>query len=234
MQNQDNEFRSSRVCAVVGMISAFAFVGLIAVTPTAARAEDEISFDGLVPVEDGKMAKAYIDPKADFSVYKRVKILTPYVAFKPDWQRDQNRQQTHKITASDMEKIKSDVASLFEKVFIEKLEAHEGFDVVDVTGDDVLLLRPAIIDLDIAAPDMMSPDRSTTLTSTAGAATLYVELFDSVSGHIIGRAADRQAIRDASNSLSWSNRAMNAADARRVFAVWADLLRGFLDQHYTE
>ena len=133
-----------------------------------------------------------------------------------------------------MERIKADVGNLFEEVFAEKLSADGGFKIVDEIGDDVLLLRPAIIDLDIAAPDLMSPDRSIVLTATAGGATIYIELFDSVSGRIIGRATDRQAIRAAGDSISWSNRAMNAAEARRVFGKWADQLRKFLDQHYTK
>jgi hypothetical protein len=80
----------------------------------------------------------------------------------------------------------------------------------------------------------MSAERSRTFTASAGAATLYIELFDSVSGAIIGRAADRQAVRNAAGSVSWSNRVTNTAEARCMFGRWADLLRNFLDTHYTK
>jgi len=228
--------------AIVGVSAAmtrgvFLTLVLVLLAGSAASTEEvdgKISYDGLKLVASSKAAKAFIDPDADFSVYKRVKILKTYVAFKRNWQRDQNRQGAGRITASDMERIKADVGNLFLEVFAEKLSADGGFKIVDETGDDVLLLRPAIIDLDIAAPDTMSAGRSTVLTTTAGAATIYIKLFDSVSGRIIGRATDRQAIRDAGNSISWTNRAMNAAEARRVFGKWADQLRKFLDQHYTK
>jgi hypothetical protein len=59
-------------------------------------------------------------------------------------------------------------------------------------------------------------------------------LYDSVSGQIIGRAADRQATRNAGGTVSWSNRVTNTADARRMFGGWASTLRDFLDSHYTK
>ena len=111
------------------------------------------------------------------------------------------------------------------------LEPHDQDE--DGSGDDVLLIRAAIIDLDITAPDTASPGRSTTYTASSGAATLYIELFDSVSGQIIGRAADRQVARRSSGWMTWTNRVTNTADARRIFGSWADQLRKFLDSHYS-
>ena len=133
-----------------------------------------------------------------------------------------------------MERIKSRVGSLFESVLTEVLEAGDRFEVVEENGDDVLLLRPAIIDLDIAAPDAMSAGRSRTFTTSTGAATLYIELYDSVSGAILGRATGRQAIRSASAGLAWSSRGTNSAAGRRLLRSWAEHLRNFLDQHYTK
>lgn len=201
----------------------------------AANAEDSSDlFENLVPVENAKMGAAYIDPNADFSVFKRVKILETFVAFRSGWERDQ-RSGTRgiRITASDMDRIKSDVADLFQQVFTETLEADDGYEVVDQADHDVLLLRPAIIDLDITAPDTMTAGRTRTFTASTGAATLYIELYDSVSGQIIGRAADRQGARRAGGTISWSNRVTNSAEARRMFTGWADTLRVFLDSHYT-
>ena len=74
-----------------------------------------------------------------------------------------------------MERIKADVAKLFNEVFKERLEMNDGYKVVGEAGEDVLLLRPAIIDLDITAPDVPSGGRTRTYTSTTGAATLYIE-----------------------------------------------------------
>jgi hypothetical protein len=221
---------SSTVSSVLGFVLS---VTLLAIAPVLSAKEAAVqpTFDNLVPVKDAKVSMAYIDPDADFGVFKRVAILEPYVAFRSNWQRDQNRSRSRNISARDLERIKEDVATLFERVFTERLEAA-GYDVVDGANEDVLLVRPAIIDLDITAPDTRTAGRSRTFTASTGAATLYIQLFDSLSGDIIGRAADRQAVRRAGGSVSWSNSVTNTADARRMMGGWADNLVGFLDAHY--
>ena len=96
------------------------------------------------------------------------------------------------------------------------------------------MLRPAILDLDITAPDTRSARRSRTYAASTGAATIVIELFDSWSNQIIGRGVDRQAAGRPGGGLSWSNRVTNTADARRVFRVWADTLVAFLDEQYSD
>jgi hypothetical protein len=213
------------------LLSALLLAVPVMAAEEAAEEAADITFDNLVPVKDAKMGMAYIDPEADFSVFKRVAILEPLVAFRSNWQREQNRSRSRNISARDMERIKADVATLFERVFTERLEAA-GYEVVDGANEDVLLLRPAIIDLDITAPDTRTAGRSRTFTASTGAATLYIQLFDSLSGDVIGRAADRQAVRRAGGNLTWSNSVTNSADARRMMGGWADNLVGFLDAHY--
>ncbi len=200
-----------------------------------AKAEENTAmFENLVPVEDAKVAAAYIDPDADFSVFERVMILDTFVAFRSGWERDQRRgTRGVRISANDMERIKTRVSELFNSVFIEVLEADDGFEVVTEPDYDVLLVRAAIIDLDVTVPDTSNSGRSRTYTANSGAATLYIELYDSVSGQIIGRAFDRQAARNSGSLMRWTNRASNTADARRVFLGWAETLRGFLDSHYS-
>jgi hypothetical protein len=202
---------------------------------SAALAEDNTSqFENLVAVEDAQAAAAYIDPQADFSVFKRAMILDTFVSFRSGWERDQRRgTRGTRISANDIERIKTRVSELFNSVFIEVLEADDGFEIVSEADYDVLLIRAAIIDLDVTAPDTSGAGRSRTYTADSGAATLYIELYDSVSGQIIGRAIDRQAARSPSSFMTWTNRASNTADARRVFRGWATNLRSFLDSHYS-
>ena len=193
--------------------------------------DEERTYDNLAPVKDARVGMAYIDPNADFSVFQRVALLEPFVAFRANWQRDQNRQRTRNVSSRDMERIKEDVATLFERVFVERLEAA-GYPVVENAADDVLVLRPAIIDLDITAPDTRTAGRSRSFTASTGAATLYIELFYSISGAKIGRAADRREVRSHGSTISWSNSVTNRADAQRMFGRWADILVKFLDEHY--
>lgn len=212
--------------------------GLVILVATTATAQDQegMTYDGLVPVEDAAVAAAFIDPEADFSVFERIAILDPFVAFRSNWQRDQNRNRrgSSRITARDMERIKTDVARLFKESLIERMEVDDGFEVVEFAYYDVLVLRPAIIDLDVTAPDTRSPGRTREWVSSAGAATLYLELFDSVTGEILGRVVDRQSARRNTGNIRWGGSVSNIAEARRVFGRWADQLRSFLDEYYVD
>ena len=207
---------------------------LLVVAPSAALAdehESDTTWDGLVMLEDTDVHAAFIDPDADFAVFQRVALLRPQVAFRSNWQRNQNRtSRSRNVRASDVERIKEDVANLFMEVFTEQLEAA-GYEVVNYADEDVLIVRPSIIDLDVTAPDVRAATRSRVYTATTGAATLFIEMFDSLTGDLIGRAVDRRTAGRAGFATR-SNRVTNRADARREFRVWADQLIEFLDQHY--
>ena len=206
------------------------------IVPLSALAEDaNPQFENLVRIDDSQAAVAYVDPQADFSVFDSVMILDTYVAFRSGWQSDQRRgTRSNRVSTRDMDRIKARVSELFNSVLIDVLEEDDGLKVVSEANYNVLLVRAAIIDLDITAPETMSANQSRTFTADSGAATLYIELFDSVSGQIIGRAFDRQAARNQGSMMRWTNRATNTADARRTFRGWATQLRGFLDSHYSD
>jgi hypothetical protein len=214
-----------------------ALSGLLLAAPAMAQdeaAEDVGAFDSLVAIEGAKADIAMIHPDADFSVYKRVFIADPWVAFIKNCKRTQNSQRrgSHRVSDSDMEKIKEAVSTMFKEVFTEKLTENGGYTLADEAGEDVLYIRPAVIDLDVTAPDTMTAGRSRTYTTSAGAATLYIELYDSVSGAIIGRAADRRTARQSAHQMNWSSSVTNRQEARRMFVIWADRLRAFLEEHY--
>ena len=119
------------------------------------------------------MAAFYVKPDTDFSVYKRFIMLDAYVAFKKNWQRN-TKVAGRRVSNKDMEKIKVEVSSLFHDTFKQQMEADDGYPMVADAGDNVLILRPAIIDLDITAPDIPVAGRSKTYVASAGAATLYL------------------------------------------------------------
>lgn len=216
----------------VTTVAAFALVAMAATPARAADDETGDPFAGLKKIEDAKSGVAYIDPNADFSVYKRVAISDPYVAFRANWRRDTNRSRLRPVTATQMEKIKSDVASLLKEVFTERLQADDGYEVTKEAGYDVLLVKPAIVDLNINLPETGPRAATVSVSTSAGSAVLYIELFDSVTGDIIGRAADRQEASTA--TFQTTGPAFQEAAARAIFTEWADTLREFLDEHYKE
>jgi hypothetical protein len=187
----------------------------------------EVTVHGLVRQHDAKVGLAYVHPDADFSVFERMMILDGEVAFRRGWEREQRR-SIHRITRRDIEQIREGVAELLREVFTETLE-EAGYEIVDEPADDVLLLRASIVDLDVSAPDTNRAGRSTTFVSSAGAATLFLELFDSVTHDQLAQFLDRQQARDF-GTFQHSSRVTNSAEARRIFTAWAELLRDGLNE----
>jgi len=204
----------------------------LAITASGAAAKDlpGTSHDGLDLVKNTKLRAVYMKPGASLDQYKRIALLDCYVAFKKNWQRDYNSDVVglgRRISDKDMEKIKTKVASEFKKVFIKELETKGGYKIVDTTGEDVLVIRPAIINLVVTAPDKMTAGFSQTFTADPGQLTLYLELYDSVSNSIIARAIDPQAARNG-GFFQMTNSVTNTADLDRVLRKWADILRSNL------
>ena len=184
--------------------------------------------DGLDLIEDTKLRAVYMKPDASLDQYTRVAILDTYVAFEKDWQRDYNRQSvgmSSRISDTDMNEIKKRVGDEFNKTFQEELE-KKGFSVVNTTGNDVLVLRPAIVNLDVNAPDTMK-SFSRSYVSSAGSMTLYLELYDSVSNAIIARVIDPESAQHSYSGVP-ANRATNKQQEDIIVRKWADVLASHL------
>ncbi len=144
------------------------------------------------------------------------------MAFDNRWVRDQRLRRRDRISQRDLDRIREDLARLFRQVFTEELQGA-GVRLVREPGETVLILRPAILDLFINAPDLMQPGRTSSFTHEAGRMTLFLELFDSFSGDIVARAADTRRAR-WSTQLEIANRVTNTAEARRMLRRWARIL----------
>lgn len=187
----------------------------------------EFTIEGLQLIEDSNLALVYVQPGIDLGRYNRILLDDPYIAFRKNWQRNQKRFHDAWITTDDMTKIKMELSSLFMDVFSKTLE-EGGYELVLDTGEDVLLIRPAIINLDIVAPDTNAPGIKRTYSETAGEMTLYMELYDSVSGELLAKALDRKEDR-RTGYFEWQNRVTNRAAANRILQVWAGVLKEGLD-----
>lgn len=187
----------------------------------------EFTVEGLQLIEDSNLALVYAQPGIDLRRYQRILLDDPYVAFKKNWQRTQNRFHSGSITDDDMIKIKSELSLLFMEVFSETLEKG-GYELTLESGEDVLLIRPAIINLDVVAPDTGSPGFKRTYSETAGEMTLYMELYDSVTGELLAKALDRKEDRTI-GYFEWQNRVTNRAAANRILKTWAGVLKEGLD-----
>ncbi len=183
----------------------------------------EVTHDGLERVANPKVERAWVKPGVDFSQYTEAGLLDCFVSFRRNWRMNHSGMRTR-----DMERIKSELSDEFRKVFTEALESG-GYPVVADAADHVLLIRPAIIDLDIAAPQTSTAGRSNSFTTSPGSMTLVIELYDSVSNEILARAIDRRRARNVGN-LRWTTSGTNREAARKILRRWADLLISRLDE----
>ena len=197
---------------------------------TAIAKQDElpaVSHDGL-ELRKGKAAVVYVRPGVDFSGYQRFAILECPGAFSKDWERER-KSGAARVSQKDMDEMKADLSAEFLKIFTDELQNKGGYQIVTTGAEDVLILRPAIIDLEVSVPDSMSAGRSYTLSESAGGMTLYLEIFDSVTGQILARAIDRQEDR-GTGRIQWQNSVTNKAEADRMRRRWASALRERLDE----
>ncbi|NCF63797.1 MAG: DUF3313 family protein, partial [Gammaproteobacteria bacterium] len=136
----------------------------------AADSPGHTSHEGLKLVKKDRSTELYVRPGASLAQYKRVAILDCPVAFRKNWERDQNDEvmdPMNRVTKKDMDRIKAELSKEFLRIFTRELQDKGGYTVVDTGAEDVLILRPAIINLDVSAPDKMTPGMSETFTASA-------------------------------------------------------------------
>ena len=213
------------------LLTAIAFAAISTLTVQSTDAP-EISHDGLHLDSDSDVALLYVKPNADFSVYDQFLMLDAYVAFKKNWQRN-TKVAGRRVSNKDMEKIKAEAAVLLHESFKKELDENGGYRFVNKADDSVMIIRPALIDLEITAPDIAVAGRVQQYVASAGAATIYLELFDSVSGEILARIIDRRRMQNYGYAR-WANSVTNRADAARMFRRWAVLLRTGMDEQRKE
>jgi len=206
-------------------------VALVWLAAPHAKAQDEPNgtWDGLVEVKPKRIDAGFLLPGADFRPYKKIMMDPVEVAFKKDWMKDYNRDTatlSQRLTQEDIDKIAKAARENFEEVFTE-VYREAGLEIVTTPGPDVLRLRPGVMDLYIVAPDNMTAGRSRTYTTEAGEALLFLEVRDSTTGALLGRALDRRNTR-YTGQVQLSNRVTNLSDFRTLFKQWADIsVKGF-------
>ncbi len=206
-----------------------AAVTLALVAPAATTAQDnsaataaptETDWGGLLRVKAKKLDAVYLLPEADFRPYTKVMLDPTEVAFRKNWQRDQNRAGdfSGRVSDADARRILDQAGTGFDEILAKAFQ-DAGFTVVTEAGPDVLHVETAVINLDVTAPDTMSAGRTRTYSREAGEATLVMEVRDSLSGSTLGRAIDEDETGDM--GLYVRNRATNTADFERLFRNWA-------------
>lgn len=230
VKNKNTESRP-----VVRVIAMLLVATLITSGPVMAAKKQEppqTTTDGLNLVKKTKTRYVYLADGAEFDQYTKVMIVECAVAFKKNWQRDYNRNVAGldgRVSDKDVTRIKDGLSAEFKKEFT-KIMTKNGHEVVTEPASDVLILRPAILNLVVNAPDVLSASMSRTFVADPGQMTLYLELYDSVSSTKLALIMDAVDVGRVAPSMSYANRVTNVAAADRVLKDWAEELSGHLGE----
>jgi hypothetical protein len=211
-------------------IGWLAVLALVASFGTALAADAPESWDGLVQVKPKRMDAAYLLPGADFRQYTKVMIDPTQVAFQKDWQKriNDSRRMSDRVDDEQAQKILAAARTNFDDIFAEEF-TKAGYAVVKEPGPDVLRVSTAVVNLYINAPDTMSAGRSYSFTTEAGEATLILEVRDSLTNALMGRAIDRRETR-GSAGMQRSSSVTNQAEFRALFRQWAGIAAKGLEE----
>jgi len=165
-------------------------------------------------VPESKVDSAYVKPGVDFSRYRKL-LPMPLEIYYYEGQVDP--------APSDLARLR--------KIFRTAFKAAIGDDylLVDEPGPDVLQVRASLVDLELSpvSGDMPVKGRAAALVAE-GQLTFFMELADSLSGEVLGRAADQEKdpgpVGVAFEERDWQR-------TRVAAERWAGLFRDFLDRN---
>lgn len=186
-----------------------------------ARAAPPPTWEGLVRVKSKKLDLVYLAPGADFRAYHKVMLDPTEVAFQKDWKKDYNntsRALSAKVSDSELQKVVVEAGKAATELFTDAFNKG-GYPVVTEAGEDVLRVRTGVVNLSVTAPDRPMMGRSRSFAGEAGYATVVIEVRDSMTGALLGRAVDQRIAGDNNSALR--NSVTNRADFRILVKNWA-------------
>lgn len=210
--------------ALVACVLAGALAGC-----AADRKPEEITADGLVRVPSRAAGGVYRAPGAPFFQYKRFIVEPLTVDFIKDWQKNHKE-----VSDREVQRMRDEARRNFLDEFADILIKEGGYTLADAPGADVLLLAPALTELDVPAPEIDTVE-TRSLSPRRPSMTLTGELRDSLTGKLVGRIiVIEPGEHYGMNELRPANRVTNAHEIRIVFDKWVRMLREALSVASTE
>ncbi len=207
--------------------------GCTSASPTINTAPDaDITFDGLHEVNGSRADKAWARPGLDLAQYNKIKIQRAGIEYRPGGEKgrtwsERARGGPYEVTEPQKQRLLAVVS----EAFLDELRKSERYTLVDEAGPDVLLVRGALLDVVSYVPPESVGGRTVVYLSEVGAATLVLEIRDSITEAILVRAIDREAAGDIGGFMTESNRVTNTSEVRRLARRWASSLRNALDNY---
>jgi hypothetical protein len=189
------------------------------------RPPDETTDDGLVRVPSRSVGGVYRAREAVFTQYQRIIIEPPSISFVEKW-----ADKHPEVSKAELKRIRNEAIELFRKEFARELVERGPYKFAEDPAPDVLLVIPAIEDLDIAAPDAGVEPGTRTYTTGPVSMTIKGDMRDAATGNLIGRVIFFQpAEKYGFNDMRIANRVTNAHEQKEAYAKWARLVHEALN-----
>jgi hypothetical protein len=193
----------------------------------------ELTFDGLVRIDNSRFSNAWIDPDVDLSQYDKIMAGGAEFEFRAV-KKSTSSTTTRRANESEFwisDKKRQELIEIVSEAFRNELQKSEHFTMADAPGPDVLVIVGGLHDIvSRVPPDMVG--RGDIYLSSVGEATLVLEARDSLSGETIYRAIDRRAAERAGGQMVVSNTVTTKSEVRRLAQRWAGLIRSTSDLRY--
>ena len=214
----------------MGHMQTAAIICFSLIASPVSAAKPPVEWDGLRQVASKRMDLVYLQPGADFRGYSKVIVEPTEVSFHKDWRRTYNsstRELSGRVSENDIQDAISKGVAAASDIFTESWKKG-GYAISDQPGPDVLRVKTAVANISVTAPEMRTSSRSYSFSDTAGQATLMIEVRDSLTGAILGRAVDQAIAGDF--PVRWRTSVTNRADFRQLVEMWAkDGVRGMTE-----
>jgi hypothetical protein len=171
----------------------------------------------------------YRKPAADLSVYAKVMVASPTVAFRENW-RPADDPTLVRLNLPDPAAVAERVSQQFLQTLTTKLAENGGYVVVAAPGTDVLEVKAAISDLYFSSSALQTAaGDGEPYYMESSEITVAIELRDSTTSELLCLVTDHRASPNARTvelqQGLWSSPGLQAASEH-----WASSLRRLLDQ----
>lgn len=191
--------------------------------------EGATTADGLRPVEPAPFQRAWVREGASFQGYSALAASFLGIRYRrpPKGRPTLVARDSNNILPRDLnESLMHDLANIFES----QLDRVEGWEVERRQGPGVLRARVSLVDLVLSHPIGHLGGEDLTWVDSVGAFTIVIDLYDSETGELLARAAERRPIADAIPRPMRAVPGDTIFQSRRIFQDWAQKLTRLLDE----
>jgi hypothetical protein len=198
---------------------------------------EETSYDGLVRVLDTDLEFAWVKPDMPLTAFDQVMLAPVELQFRAvrPLTGTGSAQRSTRTEFPISEAGRAKLAEIANEKFREQLAGNRHYKLTDQPGATVLIVKPTLLDIISNVPPEPA-GRDDIFIDTVGAATLAVEIVDSVSGETLARGADRRKAEPAGSLGTFgalrSNEVTTWQEVRRLADRWARLLDRRIEQLY--